>query len=62
LQTGVPRSFVAPVPLYANGGGHATLLGTVVAAGPETSFHFTTQTAPSKISIDPHMSLLCVTE
>ena len=42
--------------------GHATFLGIVVAAGPETSFHFTTQTEPHKILIDPQMTLLCVTQ
>ena len=63
FQRGVPRSFVAPVPLYAGGAGaHPTLLGIVIAAGPETAFHFTTQAAPSKIVIDPHMTLLCVSE
>jgi len=63
FQRGVPRSFIAPVPLYANtGGGHPTQLGVVVAAGPETTFHFTTQTALSKITIDPRMTLLCVSE
>src|SRR6202171_1481742 len=40
FQTGVPRSFVASVPLYSGGGGHGALLGTVVAAGPGTSFRF----------------------
>ena len=62
MQRGVPRSFVAPVPLYANAGGHSTLLGVVIAAGPETAFHFVTAAAPAKISIDPHTTLLCVTE
>ena len=63
LQRGVPHSFVAPVPLYANGpGGHSTLLGVVIAAGAETAFHFTTQTAPAKIVVDPHMTLLCISE
>jgi aminopeptidase N len=62
-QDDVPRSFIAPVPLYAGANAaHATLLGTVVAAGPETSFHFTTQTEPHKILIDPQMTLLCVTQ
>jgi hypothetical protein len=37
-------------------------LGVVIAAGPETAFHFVTAAAPAKISIDPHMTLLCVTE
>jgi hypothetical protein len=61
-QDDVPRSFIAPVPLYAgSSAAHATFLGVVVAAGPETSFHFTTQIAPRKILIDPQMTLLCVT-
>jgi hypothetical protein len=34
----------------------------VLAAGPETSFQFTTQAAPNKITIDPRMTLLCVNE
>jgi hypothetical protein len=63
FQSGVPRSFIAPVPLYASiGGGHPTQLGVVIAAGPETAFHFTTQVAPNKILIDPRMTLLCVVE
>jgi len=62
FQSGVPRSFIAPVPLYANTGGHSTQLGVVAAAGPETTFQFTTQAAPNKISIDPRMTLLCVSE
>jgi hypothetical protein len=62
FQSGVPRSFIAPVPLYANAGGHSTQLGVVLAAGPETSFQFATQAAPSKITIDPRMTLLCVNE
>ncbi len=62
-QTGVPRSFIASVPLYAGGRtGHGTLLDTVVAAGPETPFHFFTPVLPRKIVIDPQMTLLCTTE
>jgi hypothetical protein len=61
-QTGVPRSFIARVPLYSAGAGHGTLLGAVIAAGPETSFHFETQISPRKIIIDPQMTLLCTTE
>jgi len=62
FQTGVPRSFVASVPLYAGGAGHGALLGTVVAAGPETSFHFVAPNLPRKIVIDPQMTLLCTSE
>jgi hypothetical protein len=51
------------VPIYANTGlGHNAFLGAVVAAGPETSFHFTTQIAPHQLVIDPQMTLLCTTE
>jgi hypothetical protein len=62
FQTRVPRSFIAGVPLYAGAAGHNTFLGTVVAAGPETSFHFLTPNLPHKIVIDPHMTLLCASE
>jgi Peptidase family M1 domain len=63
FQENVPRSFLAPVPLYAGStAGHATYLGTVVASGPETSFHFISKTEPHKIVIDPQMTLLCVTQ
>jgi len=62
IQGGVPRSFLAPVPLYANEGGHSVELGVVVASGPETKFQFTTPAAPGKILIDPRMTLLCSTE
>ncbi len=62
FQTGVPRSFIARVPLYSSGAGHGTLLGTVVAAGPETSFHFDTPNLTRKIIIDPQMTLLCTSE
>ena len=63
FQTGVPRSFIAPVPLYVNSGnGQGALLGVVVTDGPETSFHFTSQTEPRKVLIDPRMTLLCVPE
>jgi len=62
-QSGVPRAFISSVPLYASGGsGSRALLGNVVAAGPETSFHFLTPTQPRKIIIDPQMTVLCVSE
>jgi hypothetical protein len=63
LQSGVPRSFIAPVPLYVGASvGHSVFLGTVIAAGEETSFSFNTQAEPHKLLIDPHMTLLCVPE
>ncbi len=63
LQSGVPRSFIAPVPLYLGSSpGHSVYLGTVLTSGDETSFSFNTQAAPRKLLIDPHMTLLCVPE
>ncbi|HEY6945150.1 MAG TPA: M1 family aminopeptidase [Candidatus Acidoferrum sp.] len=63
FQTGVPRSFLASVPIYATGGaGGRSFLGHVVAAGPETSFSFHTSGLPRKILIDPQMTLLCTTD
>jgi hypothetical protein len=62
FQEDVPRSFVAPVPLYAGSGAHPTFLGTVIAAGPETSFRFTTKVEPHKLLIDPQMTLLAITQ
>jgi Peptidase family M1 domain len=63
LQSGVLRSFIAPVPLYIGLlGGRSVFLGTVIATGEETSFSFNSQVDPHKILIDPHMTLLCVPE
>ena len=63
LQTDVPNSFIARVPLYvATTGKNSILLGTVVAAGPETTFHFNTTAPPHKLLIDPQLTLLCTTE
>ena len=63
FQSDVPRSFIAPVPIYiGSSAGHSTYLGTVLAAGDETSFSFRSQVEPHKLLIDPHMTLLCVPE
>ena len=59
LQTGVPNSFVAPVPIYTASG---DFLGRVVAGGQETTFHFASAKDPGKLVIDPHITLLCVTD
>ena len=62
-QYSVPPSFIAPVPIYLAGPGNRnTHLGTVMAAGEETNFTFTTQTEPHKLLIDPKMTLLCLQE
>ena len=63
FQENVPQSFIARVPLFAaTPGGHPVLLGTIVAAGPETQFHFTSSGAPHKLLIDPQLTLLCTTQ
>jgi len=62
-QTGVPKWFVAPVPIYASGpGSKQVYLGTVVASGEKTLFRFMVPSAPHKLLIDPQMTLLCVAE
>jgi hypothetical protein len=62
LQTGVPRSFIARVPLYFNEAGRSIFLGAVITAGPEASFHFNTSAAPHKLLIDPQLTLLCTSD
>lgn len=63
LASGVPHSFIAPVPLFvSSGSSHGVFLGTVIAEGGETPFSFITQTDPRKLLIDPRMTLLCVPE
>lgn len=63
LQSGVPRSFIAPVPLFtSSAAGRSTYLGTVMTTGDETSFSFTSPSDPRKLLIDPRMTLLCVAE
>jgi aminopeptidase N len=61
-QRGVPKGFVAPVPIYASTGGKSAYLGTVVTNGEKTAFHFVLPNAPQKLHIDPQMTLLCVVE
>lgn len=62
-QSGVPESFIAPVPLYAATSlGRTVYLGTVTASGEETPFTFLSSTEPHKLVIDPRMTLLCVPE
>ena len=63
LQSGVPHSFIAPVPLYGSTSlGRTFYLGTVNATGEETSFTFNSTIEPHKVLIDPHMTLLCTSE
>ena len=63
FQYSVPPSFISPVPIYLAGSANRnTFLGTVMAAGEETAFTFTTQTEPHKLLVDPKMTLLCAAD
>jgi len=63
FQYNVPPSFISPVPIYLAAPANRNIfLGTVMAAGEETSFTFTTQTEPHKLLVDPKMTLLCTTD
>ncbi len=63
FQSGVPRSFIAPVPIYANlVTGRTVFLGTVVTNGNETPFRLPAPAAPRKLLIDPQLTLLCAAE
>lgn len=59
FQTGVPRFFVMPVPLYSSDGSY---LGRVIAGGPESNFLLVAQKAPGRLALDPRLTLLCVVE
>jgi hypothetical protein len=62
-QSGVPANFIARVPIYLpRVSGKPVLLGTVITSGEETSFQFTARIAPKKLLIDPHLTLLAITE
>jgi hypothetical protein len=59
-QQGTEDVFTAPVPLYAlRSGGKPERLGVVVTTGAETRFHFESRTRPTRIVIDPNLTLLC---
>jgi Peptidase family M1 domain len=59
-QTDVNDLFTAPVPIYASRPGEKMQrLGVVVTTGPETRFHFTSKFRPTRLIIDPHLTLLC---
>jgi hypothetical protein len=59
-QAGTDDAFTAPVPLYAlRIGGKSERLGVVVTTGPETRFHFESRIRPTRIAIDPNLTLLC---
>jgi hypothetical protein len=58
-QSGTEDIFTAPVPLYAiHIAGKPERLGVVVTTGPETRFQFESRTRPTRIVIDPNLTLL----
>jgi hypothetical protein len=61
-QKGVPDSFTAPVPVYGtHAGGKPVKLGVVVTTGAETRFRFAAKVRPSRVVVDPQLTLLCTT-
>jgi peptidase M1-like protein len=58
LQTEAPQDLVTPVPVYAVSDGGTHYLGTVLADGPQTPFHFAVPADTRKIVLDPHQTLL----
>ncbi|HUO34813.1 MAG TPA: M1 family aminopeptidase [Candidatus Acidoferrum sp.] len=62
-QANVDDSFTERVPLYYSAGrGKLAYLGSIVTTGPQTHFHFLARERPDHLAIDPHMTVLCVTE
>jgi hypothetical protein len=62
-ESGVPKSFLALVPLYiTQEGGKPIPLGIVETTAEETHFQFVTQRAPRRVLIDPQLTLLCVSQ
>jgi hypothetical protein len=61
-QKGVPDSFTAPVPIYGtHAGAKPVKLGVVVTTGAETRFRFAATVRPSRVVVDPQLTLLCTT-
>jgi hypothetical protein len=59
-QQGTEAAFTAPVPLYAvRIAGKPERLGVVVTTGAETRFRFESRIRPTRIVIDPNLTLLC---
>lgn len=62
-QAKVDDLFTEAVPLYAERSGYKPeRLGVVVTTGPETKFRFVSRFRPTRIAIDPDVTLLCTTK
>jgi len=57
-QKDAPQDLVSAVPVYAVTEGKPLLLGTVLADGPETSFHFPVPAGTRKIVLDAYQTML----
>lgn len=57
-QKDAPQDLVSAVPIYAVTEGKPLLLGTVLADGPETPFHFAAPPATKKIVLDAYQTML----
>ncbi len=58
LQKEAPPDLVSAVPVYAVTSGKPLLLGTVLADGPETPFHFLVPAGTKKVVLDAYQNLL----
>jgi hypothetical protein len=56
-QTGVPDSFIMPVPIFADG----QYLGTVQVGDSEGQFKFRVSNKPALLTVDPEMTILTAT-
>ena len=62
MQGDVNDVFTEPIPIYASRPGEKPeFLGVVVTTGPETRFHFSSRVRPSRLLIDPKLTVLCRT-
>ncbi len=61
-QSGVPESFVMPVPIYVYAGTRVQRLGWVTVRGPETPFDVELPMKIDKITIDEWADILCTVE
>ena len=57
-QAEAPQDLVSAVPVYAVTATKPLLLGTVLADGPETPFHFAVPPGTKKITVDAYQNLL----
>lgn len=61
-QSGVPDLFTMPVPVYAQNNTELTLLGKVVVTGEKVAFRFRVKSKPDKVLLDPHQTVLFLSD